>query len=87
MLEYTTLEGRVHLFEVTVKLLKLSEECVNLNSMLFRGVWCAAMRFEIFGSDLGLNGTTPAATEFGARFCEISPDCLTARVVADLVAN
>jgi hypothetical protein len=44
MLEYTTLEDQIILFEAAVEFLKLSEERVNLNSMLFRGFWCAAQR-------------------------------------------
>jgi hypothetical protein len=44
MLEYTTLKDQILLFEAAVELLKLSEGRVNLNSMLFRGFWRAALR-------------------------------------------
>jgi hypothetical protein len=54
MVEHITLEDRILLFDATVKLLKLLEERinnppndapnVNLNSMLFRRVWRAALR-------------------------------------------
>jgi hypothetical protein len=54
MVEHITLEDRILLFDATIKLLKFLEERVNnppndepninLNNMLFRRVWRAALR-------------------------------------------